>query len=586
MTSLAFSMSENKGVYALLLGSGLSRAAQIPTGWEITLDLTRRVGVLEGAEPQADWAAWHQLRFGEEPSYSKLLDALSDTSAERRSILHGYIDPSETDLDTGARQPTKAHHAIARLVRDGYVRVIVTTNFDRLLENALREAGVEPTVIKSEDDLAGAIPLPHARCFILKIHGDYLDTRLRNTDAELGQYGDVQNRLLDRIFDEHGLVICGWSGDWDAALRAAIVRAPSRRYPTYWASRGPASDAASDMIRHRAAHLVSIDDADSFFSGLQQRLETLTATSRPHPQSTDLVVGSAKRYLAKTEHRILLADLVTAEFVRARNAVKDKGLTEYGSWSEDAFRERLAIYEANFEGLTRIALVMGRWGTGEELSLARDTLLALMRVPRYNGLVAWLKLMTYPAALFFTAYALGLVKAGRMDVLRNWLSTPLPSEGRSEEQSAFNVLFGEMWDGGERDTWNLLDPTIKRWTPYNDYLLSRLQRWSADVFIDENDVEFNFEWLELLVGIEMTMSRTTKDQLTLALEGANGQRNYLWSAIGRVSWHSDNQMPLLNRMTRDPTASALLSAGFAGGDRETLALLDRNFRRVIDQRRW
>jgi hypothetical protein len=35
-TALAFSLFENKGVHALLLGSGLSSAAQIPTGWEIT----------------------------------------------------------------------------------------------------------------------------------------------------------------------------------------------------------------------------------------------------------------------------------------------------------------------------------------------------------------------------------------------------------------------------------------------------------------------------------------------------------------------------------------------------------------------
>jgi hypothetical protein len=43
-TQLAFSVYESKGVYALLLGSGLSRAANIPTGWEITLDLIRRIG--------------------------------------------------------------------------------------------------------------------------------------------------------------------------------------------------------------------------------------------------------------------------------------------------------------------------------------------------------------------------------------------------------------------------------------------------------------------------------------------------------------------------------------------------------------
>jgi SIR2-like domain len=65
------------------------------------------------------------------------------------------------------------------------VRVVITTNFDRLIENALREAGVEPTVISSEDAIAGATPLVHSQCTIIKIHGDYLDARIKNTDAEL-----------------------------------------------------------------------------------------------------------------------------------------------------------------------------------------------------------------------------------------------------------------------------------------------------------------------------------------------------------------------------------------------------------------
>jgi hypothetical protein len=58
LTQLAFSMFENKGVFALLLGSGLSRAAEIPTGWEITLDLVRRIALAQGVEDQTDWAEW------------------------------------------------------------------------------------------------------------------------------------------------------------------------------------------------------------------------------------------------------------------------------------------------------------------------------------------------------------------------------------------------------------------------------------------------------------------------------------------------------------------------------------------------
>ncbi len=48
--SLAHSMCTGKGVYAVLLGSGVSRSAGIPTGREVTLDLIRRVAALQGED--------------------------------------------------------------------------------------------------------------------------------------------------------------------------------------------------------------------------------------------------------------------------------------------------------------------------------------------------------------------------------------------------------------------------------------------------------------------------------------------------------------------------------------------------------
>ena len=38
ITKLAFTIHSSPGIYALLLGSGISRDAGIPTGWMITLD--------------------------------------------------------------------------------------------------------------------------------------------------------------------------------------------------------------------------------------------------------------------------------------------------------------------------------------------------------------------------------------------------------------------------------------------------------------------------------------------------------------------------------------------------------------------
>ncbi len=49
--SLALSMTTGPGTYALLLGSGVSRAAGIPTGWEITLDLVRKAAAAGGRTP-------------------------------------------------------------------------------------------------------------------------------------------------------------------------------------------------------------------------------------------------------------------------------------------------------------------------------------------------------------------------------------------------------------------------------------------------------------------------------------------------------------------------------------------------------
>lgn len=60
-----------RGVYALLLGSGVSRASGVLTGWEITLDLISKVATLEKEEHIPNLENWYAQRFGEPPDYSK-----------------------------------------------------------------------------------------------------------------------------------------------------------------------------------------------------------------------------------------------------------------------------------------------------------------------------------------------------------------------------------------------------------------------------------------------------------------------------------------------------------------------------------
>lgn len=143
--------------------------------------------------------------------------------------------------------PTEAHRAIARLCAEGHVRVVLTTNFDRLLESALEAEGVSPMVIDTPDAVEGAPPLQHSGCTVVKINGDYLDTRIKNTPEELEEYDARTVKLLGRIFEEYGLVVCGWSGTYDTALVDALKRAGGRRYMAYWVSRGAPSEAERSL---------------------------------------------------------------------------------------------------------------------------------------------------------------------------------------------------------------------------------------------------------------------------------------------------------------------------------------------------
>jgi hypothetical protein len=52
LLSLAISMHSQKGVYAVLLGSGVSRSAGIPTSWEVMTDLAFRVARAAGLPPK------------------------------------------------------------------------------------------------------------------------------------------------------------------------------------------------------------------------------------------------------------------------------------------------------------------------------------------------------------------------------------------------------------------------------------------------------------------------------------------------------------------------------------------------------
>ncbi|WP_329321647.1 SIR2 family protein [Streptomyces sp. NBC_01262] len=539
--TLAFALRATPGAYAVLLGAGASVASGVPAAWEIQQDLIER---LAAAEEIGDPFAWYKRRFGHEATYDGLLDALTATTFERQALLKTFFEPDEQEREQGRKRPTAAHRAVARLAAAGLVRIVLTTNFDRLTETALREAGVEPTVVSHPDDITGLAPLHTVACLVVHLHGDYLNpTSMLNIPEELGAYTPQADKLLDHIFDNYGLIIAGWSAKYDPALRNALSRCTTRRFNTYWTDPRPLSDEAQDLLTRRSADYVQAD-ADTFFGQVADAADALADSTHEHPVSVAIAVASAKRALAGAHLAIPLHDMLRRE----ANHVAALPLRTSGPFDgigdskaiETEHGRRLRLLEAETERLLALVATTAYWGSENTDSWRLPDIGQLAQAPSASGLTALINLASAPGTMMVYAAGTAAVAAQRWHLLVRILTEP----------RIFNSYKGEHEPAaahGPQSTVGLRDAS------------ERLHRQLLPVFTDHlalsetayDDAWERFEYLRLLIqhssgrGMEATYLRRT---------GSLGQYR-----VAPEAW-------LREGLEHHAEDHPLLRAGFLGGD--------------------
>lgn len=580
--SLTFAVQKNPGVYAVLLGSGVSRAARVPTGWDVVEDLVRQVARLQGDDPQPDPVAWFRATFEREPGYSDLLEQLGRSPAERGRLLRGYFEPTAEERAEGVKVPTAAHRAIAGLASSGHVRVIVSTNFDRLMEHALEEVGVRPQVVASADAAAGMLPLAHAPCTLVKLHGDYLDTRILNTSAELERYPPQIDRLLDQILDEYGLIVCGWSADWDTALRAAIERCPNRRFTTFWVTRGEPGETAARLIELRQAEVVRAVSADRFFGKLAEDVTSLESLARPHPLSARAAQAAVKRYVVEPRDRIRLHDLATDEAGRILHALTGgDAFPLHAPLTGEALVERLRRCEALSEVLMAIMATGCYWGETAHHSVWTRAMERQGTVPGPGSGTfydAWLKLRRYPALLALYAGGIAAIAADRYDALAALLTQPMIRDYRTGNEEPL-VLAVNSWDVMEIDVGRLMPGKQNNVVPLSDHIFfeSGLRDTLREAIPDDTRFLAAFDRFEYLTG--------------LVHADENEKHGGSWLApVGSFVWRHGASF-VVGRMTAVTTAVAEfqaqgaawppLAAGLFDGSTERLLQVMTNYHQSI-----
>lgn len=455
ITSVAFTLHNRPGAHALLLGSGISSAAGIPNGWQVLVHLVRQVAVIHGQDPE-DPIAWYRAQTGDEPTYSGTVGQLGVTAHERQALIRRLLYGGDSGQPP---PPTPAHRAIAGLVAGGWIRVILTTNFDSLMESALTDAGVEPTVLATPEAVSGSVPLVHAGPIIVKLHGDYRDPRIKNTEAELDEYDEALNRLLDQVFDEYGLIVSGWSAEHDTALRKALERATSHRFTTFWVARGgEPRQAAAKLVRHRQAEVVPATDADDFFTRLLAACTSLREIDLAHPFSVSAEVATLKRELRGGGVPIVAHDTIRRELQRARDLTAGAPRDDHTQHSQLLRRVLAGLNMA-------VALVatLAYWGDETTDRWWTDDLARHLRRPAANGTVSLLDLPRVPSVVLLWAAGTAAVAANRDDLLAVLLALPeVPDPNTASPVSATLLACPQLLHSPDpvSDIYRVLRPTF------------------------------------------------------------------------------------------------------------------------------
>ena len=500
LTTLALSVYSNKGAYALLLGSGISRRAHIPTGWEVESRLIERIAATQGIFNEEDWHQWFINQYGKEANYSDLLEEMVKTPTERVRLMQNFFEPTTDEKELGWKLPTKAHRAIANLIREGYVKVVVTTNFDRLLEHALEEIGVHPQVIKNESDWNTATPIIHSKePTIIKVNGDYLDCQFRNTTKELDDYPQILKGHLHGIFSDFGLVTCGWSAKWDKGLIKIITESQQPRYTSFFAEVGTFSEELQNLSESRDGELLRIIGADEMFTSLLEQVQALEKVNVSRTMSHDFFIAKIKKFLSSDNYSIEYADLIETLGRKAYDTIQEHAHYNF-TLSVTSFLQYAEIHKEAVAPLIDAFTLAARWGKYEHIAIFKDILIKLCLRPFENGRTESINtsyIHALAVEILFYAIGVACVKYERFKELEDILSLEVPPFNfvSVHPEKFLSIVGMTHWD---KDLWNALLQQ-NYYYPRSIVFKDTLKPFFKNVFYAESEFEnYFYIWEQIL----------------------------------------------------------------------------------------
>lgn len=247
-----------------IIGAGASRSSGIPTGAELAKTW---YDDLKNILRKSEFEAWKRaIGINEDDigaSYSSIYERRFKANPK-----NGYTAINQVMLD---KKPGYGYSVLAQILCQKWYNVVVTTNFDNLIEVALYTMTSTQPMVCGHELLANYATASENRPLIAKIHRDRQFNPQSRPD-EINQLHDEWKKALKDLFKERVVIVIGYGGN-DGSLMD-FLECEAQFSNLFWCIHGDwISERVKKILNDKQGKCVRIEGFDQLMLNFQDSLD-------------------------------------------------------------------------------------------------------------------------------------------------------------------------------------------------------------------------------------------------------------------------------------------------------------------------
>lgn len=262
--------------YAFILGAGASKSSGIATGHELAqrwLEEIYRRECLDKTLSIDEWLTSGTSGFTD--STISFADAGSHYPQIFERRFYGDREAGYAALEDAieGKIPSLGYSLLASIIEHTRHKVVITTNFDNLVADALSMQAHQSPLIVAHESLAGFVRPNLRRPLVAKIHRD-LFLSPKNDQNGVSMMEESWREALKKIFQHYTPIVIGYGGN-DGSLMDMLNDLPEGSISgrIFWCARDTAipQKAKNVLTKHKGV-LTKITGFDEFMLKLAEKL--------------------------------------------------------------------------------------------------------------------------------------------------------------------------------------------------------------------------------------------------------------------------------------------------------------------------